>query len=298
MKCWNCSAEIEDDSKFCLKCGKPLEKDKKTEEIRKCPKCGTEVDAESRFCNKCGWDFENDATQSRKCSRCGAVMEKDAKYCLKCGYSTLTRKNKLPIIIAIIVVLGIGISGTTFYLNQKAKQEAYEAELKAERERQELIHSYQSKAIELFDAINGAKTNFNLLSTMFATSTELNTGLLGPSFFTSYVEGLCSSELSAEKTRKRTIDELHESLKKIQCNETEVENLKGVVEDYYFSYSDRYDLLVNINFTVSNFSSKEKFSVSDFNAKYQDAQEIIKEIDRDELNNEIEDESESGGKTG
>ncbi|MFA9466285.1 MAG: hypothetical protein ACERKN_18615 [Velocimicrobium sp.] len=50
------------------------------------------------------------------------------------------------------------------------------------------------------------------------------------------------------------------------------------MEDYYFAYTDRYDLLVNINFTASNFSSKEISSIADFNGKYQDAQKIIKQI--------------------
>ncbi|MFA9466286.1 MAG: hypothetical protein ACERKN_18620 [Velocimicrobium sp.] len=97
---------------------------------------------------------------------------------MKCDYGASAKKSKIPLIVAIALVLVLGIGGTTFYFHQKAVKEAYVAELKAEREKQELIHSYQSKAIELYDAINGAKSNFDLLSTMFSTSTEINTGLL------------------------------------------------------------------------------------------------------------------------
>lgn len=73
---------------------------------------------------------------------------------------------------------------------QKAVEKAaYEQRLAEERAaeeaRKELIKTYEQKAIELNDAINGTKNNFNLLSTMYDTSTDLNTGLLGPDFLPS-----------------------------------------------------------------------------------------------------------------
>lgn len=282
MKCVYCGKEIEDDSKFCVSCGNPIVSNAK----RICPKCNDEIELGSRFCNKCGWDIEKLQERTRKCPRCGTPMEKSAKYCLKCGYNSSPKKNSTAhiSIVLVIIVLVCGIGGTGVYLHQKAVREAYEAELEAERQRQESIHAYQAKAIELYNAINTAKSNFYVLSSMFSTSTQMNTGLLGPSFYTSYVEGLCSSELAEEKTRKRTIDDLYTTLNEIDCNEMEISELKIAIEDYYAVYCDRYDLLVNLNFEPINYKSKEKTSKSQFDNKFSTVQDSINKIDREVLN--------------
>lgn len=289
MNCKYCGAEVEANSQFCLKCGKPIDEFK-----RICPKCNIEVDEDSRFCNKCGWDFKQNQEQHRICLKCGAEMESDAKFCLKCGYGTKARRKipLLAIILTIVILIAAGIGGTVYYLHQKAVREAYEAELEAERRRQSAIHMYQSKAIELFDAINDSKLNFDLMSTMYSTSTETNTGLLGPSYFTAYVQNLCSSEISAEKSRKKEIDNLRLELDKLDCDEPEVENLKKSLDNYYYSYSERYDLLIEGNFSTFTFSYKESTSSSDFNEKFYTAQEEINKIDRDELKNDEADEAE------
>lgn len=265
-----------------------------------CRYCGANIEENSQFCSKCGKQI-NEFNQI--CPKCGAPMENDAKFCVKCGYAQKA-KRKIPIagiIIAIVVIIAAGIGGTAYYLQQKAVREAYEAELEAERQRQSAIHTYQSKAIELYDEINASKSNFDIMSIMYSTSTELNTGLLGPTFFTSYVEGLCSSEISAEKARKREIDSLRSELNELGCDEPEVEELKKSLENYYYSYLERYELLVEGDFSTYTFSSKESASAEDFNEKFCTAQEEINKIDRAELENdetdsdEIENKETEGG---
>ena len=52
MKCLNCHKIIDDDSKFCPLCGKPI----LTERI--CPGCGLSNSLSSRFCKECGTPLE------------------------------------------------------------------------------------------------------------------------------------------------------------------------------------------------------------------------------------------------
>lgn len=164
-----------------------------------CRFCGAEVEEGAKFCQKCGKNLE-EVSDKKNCPKCGSELEKDAKFCLKCGYSMEKKaagngKKKLIIgIVALIAVICIG-GGIGVVVHQKAvEKERYEQELAAERERQEaerarqeLINAYGAKAMELNNAINGTENNFNLLSSMYDTSTGINTGLLGPDFF----HGLC-----------------------------------------------------------------------------------------------------------
>lgn len=270
------------------------EKPKGIKDMR-CLNCGTEIEDNANFCGNCGNPIEitNEIQMTKYCPKCGESMESEAHFCVKCGYGVNEKKKShFGLIVAIVVVLVVCVvGGTGFYMYQKAKREAYEAyqsQLAAERQRQAEIHAYQKKSIELSDAINAAKSNFNLMSTMYSTSTEMNTGLFGPSFFTSYVQGLCSSELSEEKSRKKEIDALYDELNELNCSEEEVVELKKVIDDYYNSYEDRYKLLVEGNFSVYTFSSEEKASSSDFETKYKCVQEEINNIDRDALEESTE----------
>lgn len=284
MKCMFCGEEMEENAGECPACGMPVPVD--TEEVIKkiCPNCKAENGNESRFCNKCGWDFEQKQTAKKLCPKCGIELDDDVKFCHKCGYDLLKsggkkRKKKLPLIIVIVLIVVIAGGGTAYYLHQKAVYEAeQEAIREAERQRQELIKAYELKAVELNDEINAAQTNFYLLSTMFDTSTDLNSGLLGPSFFTSYAHGLCASEINEEKNRKRDIDNLFEELNAFECEEAEVQELKEAIEDYYYSYTERYDLLVEMNFSTYTFSSLDAASKSDFDTKGSAVKEIIQDL--------------------
>lgn len=72
-----------------------------------------------------------------------------------------------------------------------------------------------------------------------------------------------------ERIRKQTIDRLWEESEEIGCGETEIQELKNVLEDYCNSCSERYDSLVNVNFTVSNFSLKDWAGSTHFTNQFQ-----------------------------
>ena len=268
-------------------CGYRRNSKRGEKESMNCKFCGAEVEEGAKFCPNCGKNLE-EASEKKKCPQCGAELEKDAKFCLKCGCSlekkAAPKGNKKLIIgiivLAVVVCVGAGIG---LVAHKKAVEKAaYEQRLAEERAadeaRKELIKTYEQKAIELNDAINGTKNNFNLLSTMYDTSTDLNTGLLGPDFFTEYVQGLCASEITTEKERKRDIDKIYTELQDIGCEEEEVQELKAAIEDYYFAYCDRYDFLVEGNFSVANFKSKEENSAKNFSSKSSEVQSILSHI--------------------
>ena len=69
--CIKCNAEIEDDVKFCPKCGatqdpqKELqEKKEETPAVRRCKGCGEEISSDLIFCPKCG--VRQNSTTDRK----------------------------------------------------------------------------------------------------------------------------------------------------------------------------------------------------------------------------------------
>ena len=53
---------------------------KGTVNITKCPKCGTKLDENAKFCKKCGANLEG-----KVCPNCGQVAPLDADFCENCG---------------------------------------------------------------------------------------------------------------------------------------------------------------------------------------------------------------------
>lgn len=307
MKCKFCDGELNDEDKVCPNCGEPVG------QTKICPHCNAEQSQESGFCKRCGWNFETNSMPHKYCQKCGSELKVDGKFCNKCGYDLLSKpeagkkKRILPIVVAAVLIVGTIAGGTaySYYMHQKdvkeAKeaQEAYEAVLEAlreaERQRQEFIVSYQKKAIAVRDAIQEAKTNFSLMSAMFATSTEPSDSLFGSSFYTAYAERLCSGQMAAEKTRKIEIDKLYKELDAMKCNEKEVQELKKAMEDYYHSYCDRYDLLIEMDFSTSEFDLKESSSSSDFSTKEKTVNKIVSLIQFDEDESDITEDAKGGG---
>lgn len=52
LKCKQCGAELENNSRFCNQCGEPVADEMET--IVTCPVCGTKLTINSKFCNACG----------------------------------------------------------------------------------------------------------------------------------------------------------------------------------------------------------------------------------------------------
>ncbi len=74
--CPHCKSEIVENSKFCLECGKKIEKIDDDEII--CPSCGNKT-KKGKFCMECGTPLVI------KCVKCGADIVPGAKFCLECG---------------------------------------------------------------------------------------------------------------------------------------------------------------------------------------------------------------------
>lgn len=73
--CPKCNTSCSPGTKFCPKCGQPLETKEKI-----CPKCHTSCSEDSKFCPQCGYSFAQ-----KICPHCGAKMESGALFCSSCG---------------------------------------------------------------------------------------------------------------------------------------------------------------------------------------------------------------------
>lgn len=54
---------------------------------KKCTSCGAMVNEDAKFCSKCGYTFEKKEENSQKvfCSECGAELNPDMQFCTECG---------------------------------------------------------------------------------------------------------------------------------------------------------------------------------------------------------------------
>ncbi|UCE92268.1 MAG: zinc ribbon domain-containing protein [Methanobacteriota archaeon] len=95
-RCRSCGKESEDDSKFCVHCGRPFS------EVKRCPKCGHDNPAFSRYCGECSTELpvvesspydsmpekvRNLPTQKKYCPTCGGQMSIYDSVCPACDVS-------------------------------------------------------------------------------------------------------------------------------------------------------------------------------------------------------------------
>ena len=73
--CAGCHNEMDVDSRFCGKCGKPA-----VVTVR-CLKCAADLPPDAAFCLKCGTPISAKA----KCRKCSAELAPGAVFCMKCG---------------------------------------------------------------------------------------------------------------------------------------------------------------------------------------------------------------------
>ena len=222
------------------------------------------------------------------CPNCGKKISGDASYCLSCGFNIDGKKKKRKKskkIAAIIILLIIGSisGGSAYFIQEKAKQEAYEAERQAElakeEQRQEAIQSYEMKAYEIYNQMAKARFNLDSIGSKLVSSSELrdmtNRVIGVPVMSLSDYTNSCSMEVSEEKIRKEEIERLYGEWKNIECNEDEIQKVKSVLEEFYVSYLKRYDMLVEMNFNEMSIVEDEKENSSNFIAKMNAAQEIM-----------------------
>ncbi|MBO5371922.1 MAG: zinc-ribbon domain-containing protein [Lachnospiraceae bacterium] len=242
-------------------------------------------------------EIEKMSNTMKYCSKCGKSISTDASYCLHCGFRLdgkeemkKSKKPKIWLIIIFVLCIGGVCGGTVYYLQQKAAQEAYEAEQKAireaellaEQQRQELILSYKTIAYEIYTKINKAKSNLDSISSKLISSCYLRdtyNELLGGSVMSifDYTDS-SEEERSEEKIRKDEIDRLYTELNSLKCNEAEIQEVKNVIEGLYISYCKRYDMLVELNFSESSFSEDEKENGLELFDKLFAAQDIMENL--------------------
>lgn len=94
INCPNCEAELEENIKFCTKCGTKIEHvqsipQENNSEIN-CPNCSAKLPAETKFCMECGTKIEmlnshKDLNQEIVCPKCSAENPAGMKFCTSCG---------------------------------------------------------------------------------------------------------------------------------------------------------------------------------------------------------------------
>ncbi len=70
----------------------------------RCPKCQTEVNNNAKFCTKCGCNLAEELAKatadvsapvtSGVCVKCGAPLKPGAKFCVKCGTPIASPKTQ------------------------------------------------------------------------------------------------------------------------------------------------------------------------------------------------------------
>ena len=63
MKCNNCGAELQDNTKFCTSCGSKVENVGPQAGPKYCPYCGRQLPADACFCTYCGQRLEDPVWQ-------------------------------------------------------------------------------------------------------------------------------------------------------------------------------------------------------------------------------------------
>lgn len=85
--CEKCGNELQEGSKFCVKCGNPIIT--KTEKIQVneptviyCTNCGEKMDPLADFCIECGVSKNK---SHKHCINCGSNLTEEQDFCIKCG---------------------------------------------------------------------------------------------------------------------------------------------------------------------------------------------------------------------
>jgi hypothetical protein len=121
-------------SKFCRKCGHPLET------YIRCDHCGSKNPGDSIFCVECGERLSGvqksvKGTQ-RKCRHCGHFNELDALFCVSCGEEIVRTPKEngnrdlggpsyktIALVIGLVFLVGLSVKlGTTFFRTERSSR--------------------------------------------------------------------------------------------------------------------------------------------------------------------------------
>lgn len=183
------------------------------------------------------------------CKECNAEIS--GNICQNCGYKNTSKKKKIlisSIIAVIVIVLIVSLSFVLAKSNENKNIKLCVAEAQA-----------------FSEMITKSKSNFNIIGPLYSSSTKTNHGYSwDEEYFTNYVTGLCSSEISKEKTNMQDIKTQYESIRDIEYSNDKIKELKKQTENLYNAYEDMYDLLIEQNFTYKNYESKYTQAKNDF----------------------------------
>ena len=183
------------------------------------------------------------------CKECNAEIS--GNICQNCGYKNIS-KNKRIVIISIIAVVAIALIITLSFAFTKTNENKN-------------IKLCVAEAQAFSEMITKSKSNFNIIGTLYSSSTKTNHGYSwDEEYFTNYVTGLCLSEISKEKTSMQDIKIQYESIKDIEYSNDKIKEIKKQTENLYNAYEDMYDLLIEQNFTYKNYESKYTQAKNDF----------------------------------
>lgn len=199
------------------------------------------------------------------CKECNAEIRENV--CQNCGYKNTSKSKKSFIISIIVIVIAFIISLAFIFDNANENKN---------------IKLCVAEAQAFSEIITKSKSNFNIIGTLYSSSTKTNYGYSwDEEYFTNYVTGLCSSEISKEKTNMQDIKIQYESIKDIEYSNEKIKKLKKQTDALYNAYEDMYDLLIEQNFTYKNYESKYAQVKNDFEMALELYNNTLKEINND-----------------
>ena len=196
------------------------------------------------------------------CKECNT--ETNGNICQNCGYKNVS-PNKRLIFIAVMSALVIVIISLVFLF------------VKIEENKNIKICVSEGKAFS--ELIDNSKRNMNIIGKLYSASTKLNYGYSwNEEYFTNYVTGLNSSEISKEKTNRLNIKAQYETIKNVEYGNDEIKEIQKQADNLYNSYENMYDLLINQNFTYKNYESKYMQIKREFDMALELYNEVLEEL--------------------
>ena len=200
------------------------------------------------------------------CKECNAEIS--GNICQNCGYKN-TSKNKKIFIISVTAVVVIAFVVSLSFIFAKTNENKN-------------IKVCVAEAQAFSEMITKTKSNFNIIGTLYSSSTKTNHGYSwDEEYFTNYVTGLCSSEISKEKTNMQDIKSQYESIKDIEYSNDKIKELKKQTDNLYTAYEDMYELLIEQNFTHKNYESKYAQAKNDFDMALELYNNVLEEMNND-----------------
>ena len=105
--CSECGEEMDDDNKFCPKCGFEVHEFDSTSKSNLCQKCGSKLDEDSTFCSNCGENVKNTInTKSQKSKNNTKVLNNNINKIL-----ANPKLIALPIILIVVLICISSLGG-------------------------------------------------------------------------------------------------------------------------------------------------------------------------------------------